>query len=280
MASRADGAWASHALDRSVIEVLASNGRVRAVRTVGVVGSTQDVARDLAGGGVEDGTVVLADRQVAGRGREGRRWDDDPDGGNLALTLVLDARGPEAAVALLPHALGLAVLDLCETVGAVDPRPRLKWPNDVVVRPGPAGRVRKLAGVLVERDRVRPPGADRDVLLCGVGLNVAHPSGGPTDRVDLASLRGGAPDRAGLLAALLGALDGAVGALEDPDALLARVRGASDTLGREVQVLLPGGTHVAGVATAIDDTGRLVVTSGGRRHAILSGTVRDPEEAE
>jgi len=278
LAAHADTVWAPYARDPRVIEVLARNGRVRAVRNVGVVGSTQDVARDLAAGGGADGTVVIADRQVAGRGREGRRWDDDPGGGSLAVTLVLDARGPEAGLALLPHALGLAVLDTCDAIGVVDPRPRLKWPNDVVVRADRAGGSRKLAGILVERDRMRVGGAERDVLLCGVGLNVAHPSGGPADRVDLASLGGRTSDRVGLLVALLGALDGAVGALEDAGGVLARIRAASDTLGREVRVLLPGGTDVEGVATAIDDAGRLVVTTGSRRRVILSGTVRDLEE--
>jgi BirA family biotin operon repressor/biotin-[acetyl-CoA-carboxylase] ligase len=64
-----------------------------------------------------------------------------------------------------------------------------------------------------------------------------------------------------------------------PASLLERYRSASDTIGRPVRVELPGGAAVRGDACGIDADGRLLVSSGERIHAILSGTVRDLEES-
>lgn len=293
-------AWSRPAVGPVVQGRLAACRTLTVLHTVGAVGSTQDVALTLGTEGAPHGTVVVADRQLAGRGRSGRRWDDLPDGGTLALTVLLDAdRYDPSTLPLLPHALGLAVVDAGRAVlpvGAAEGL-RLKWPNDVVVRPAAAGdgpgAVRKLAGVLVEREQVHrtavAPSGPRDVLLCGVGIDVDLRGGGEApDRTCLAALAStapdgspdappaGSPDRGQLLAAVIAALDGALVALgEDPAALLSRYREVSDTLGRRVRVELPDGSAVVGTATAVADDGRLEVTTDGRTRAILSGTVRD-----
>ncbi len=122
---------------------------------VGTVGSSNDVARDLARAGAGAGTVVLAEAQTAGRGRRGHAWESPP--GNLYLSLLTPPGGPAAAP------LGLvAALALAETLhGAGALAVALKWPNDVLL----AGR--KVAGVLVE-----PLESDRAVV--GIGVNVRH----------------------------------------------------------------------------------------------------------
>jgi len=288
--------WSVHAEAPSVRELLASGEVLTAVRSEGEVTSTQDVALALATDGMPGGTLVIADRQLAGRGRAGRRWDDRPDGGTLAATLLLDVDGFEAVVLpLVPHALGVAVARACAAATAPNagaPPIRLKWPNDVIVRVGTDGAVRKLSGVLVERERSVGPSGPRDVLLCGVGLDVDLRGGGEaSDRICLATLLGEVPDRAALLRALVGALDAALVTLrDDPAALLDQYRALSDTVGRRVRVAPHGavagagagagsgiGDVVVGTATAIDEHGRLCVTMGGRSHAILSGTVRDDD---
>ena len=284
-ASPASGAWGPAVASSAVREVLARNRTVRDVRHVAEVGSTQDEVLALAAAGARTGTVVVADVQRAGRGRSGNRWDDDPGGGNLALSLLLDVGAPPldgATVPLVPQALGLAVVDACAHVGPEAPALRLKWPNDVVLREDPARPARKLAGILVERDRIvaaqGAPGGPREVLRCGIGMNVALPGPVPADRIDLASVIGARPDRAALLAALLDALDAAIAALATPAVLLERLGEVSDTVGRRVQVQVPGEDVLIGVASGIDDTGRLLVTTDGRIRAILSGTVRDHDD--
>jgi len=272
------GPWTAHLADPAVVTAMGEARRLSRLHPVGEVGSTQDVARELAAAGAPSGTVVIADRQVAGRGRAGRRWDDHPDGGTLAMTLLLDVdRPPAGAVALVPHALGLAVVTAGATLAPGAASLRLKWPNDVVLREATDRPARKLSGVLVEWERVITTDGPRDVLLCGIGIDVdLRGDGAADDRTCLATVAGGPPDRATLLAALLAALDDALVLLaDDARALMVRYRAASDTIGRSVSVELPGGERVVGIATGVDDEGLLLVTADGEARAVLSGTVRD-----
>ena len=271
--SAAAGAWTS-LLARAVVRDALGRARVvRGLHPVGEVGSTQDVALDLARDGTASGTLVVADRQTAGRGRAGRRWDDHPDGGTLALTLLLDV-ADLPRVGLVPHAFGLAVIDALAVVLPDPSDVRLKWPNDLVHR-GDDGAARKLCGILVEREQV---GA-RDVLLCGVGIDVdLRAIDVPADRTCLATLGGTAPERDRLLAAIVTGIDEALILLADPERLLARYRAVSDTIGREVRVDTAGDAAIVGRAKDVDEDGRLVVTTSEGHHAILSGTVRDAEE--
>jgi BirA family transcriptional regulator, biotin operon repressor / biotin---[acetyl-CoA-carboxylase] ligase len=268
-------AWSSYLDDAVVQAALSRNSRLRTVLPVGEVSSTQDVALTSAAGGLADGTVVLADRQFAGRGRSGKAWDDDRNGGTLALTVVLDA--PEIA-SLAPHALGLAIVATAAAVVPAPAVPWLKWPNDVVVRSATQGELRKLSGILVERERL----ADRDVLLCGIGLNVDLRAQGPSpDRICLTSLAGAAPARPELLAVLLAALDDMIMRLVDgPRAMLADYRTRCETIGRLIEVMLPGGRCITGRASGVDDGGRLLVEVADRTEVIFSGTVRDVRSNE
>lgn len=271
--------WRAASTSPPVVSALARNRRLRAVHLVGEVGSTQDVARELAAQGAPDGTVVVAERQTAGRGRRGRRWEDAPPGGGLALTLLLDLGHGALASGLVPHALGVAVHEACAPMMMSAVTLGLKWPNDVLARSDATAAPRKLAGVLVERERI-PGATPREVLLCGVGLNVSL--GGPpsSDRVDLTSLATDPPERGRILAALLEALDASLALLVGaPEDLLARYRAICETIGRAVVVEGAGAGPLAGTAVGVDADGRLLVSRDGTIHAILSGTVRGPEEA-
>jgi BirA family biotin operon repressor/biotin-[acetyl-CoA-carboxylase] ligase len=107
----------------------------------------------LAIAGAPHGTLVTASRQLAGRGRQGRRWSAPPDSSLLA-SLVLRSPPP-----LLPL---LAAVAVCDIAGE---EARIKWPNDIVfVRPS---GLAKLAGILTEG---RP---QEGWAVVGVGLNVA-----------------------------------------------------------------------------------------------------------
>jgi BirA family transcriptional regulator, biotin operon repressor / biotin---[acetyl-CoA-carboxylase] ligase len=129
--------------------------------------STQDAALEQAGG--RPGLLLLADRQIAGRGRLGRPWIQGGDLG-ISATFVLDGRRLPAERLSL-GAGDAAALAVEEAIDAALPTglPRqlvgLRWPNDVVERITDGGG-RKLAGVLVE---VRA-----GLALVGVGVNVCH----------------------------------------------------------------------------------------------------------
>jgi BirA family biotin operon repressor/biotin-[acetyl-CoA-carboxylase] ligase len=120
--------------------------------------STNDVARRLAEGGAEAGSVVIADRQTAGRGRLGRAWWSPPDGAIL-MSVILRPRASRERIPALTLEAGLAVAEVLIARG-VDAR--LKWPNDVLVRG------LKVAGILCE---LVDDTAGRSVVIVGIGLN-------------------------------------------------------------------------------------------------------------
>lgn len=129
--------------------------------------STLDAIHDLAAQGAPAGTVVLAEEQTAGRGRDGRTWRSPPGGVWLALLL----RAPLPAPGVLSLRVGLVLADVVEDVLGVTPaslsgpRAALKWPNDVLVDD------RKVAGILSEG---RWQGDILQWLAVGIGINVAN----------------------------------------------------------------------------------------------------------
>jgi BirA family biotin operon repressor/biotin-[acetyl-CoA-carboxylase] ligase len=137
--------------------------RVRAPRCVSLtrVTSTLDVVHELAADGAEQGTLVVADEQVAGRGREGRTWHSPAGCGIWLGYLCRPQRDVKTGVLALR--VGLVVTDAVADLGV---RARLKWPNDVLV-----GR-RKLAGILCE---ARWRGNRIDWIAVGIGMNVHGP---------------------------------------------------------------------------------------------------------
>lgn len=126
------------------------------------VGSTLDVAHRLAERGVVHGTLIIADRQTAGRGRGGKTWASPP-GSGLWLTII--SRPANAVVPqVLTVRLGLAA---ARALDGLAPSPiGIKWPNDLII----GGR--KLAGVLVE---ARWRGSRAEWLAIGLGVNVSAP---------------------------------------------------------------------------------------------------------
>jgi BirA family biotin operon repressor/biotin-[acetyl-CoA-carboxylase] ligase len=120
------------------------------------VGSTNTVAREMAEAGAPNGTVVTADEQTAGRGRQGRTWTAAPGSALLFSAIVrpLAKRHP-----LLPLAVPLAV---CETAERLRRgiECKVKWPNDIHLDG------RKLAGILIE---ARP---QEEWAVLGIGLNL------------------------------------------------------------------------------------------------------------
>ena len=216
------------------------------------VDSTNSRARELAESGASHGTVVTADEQTAGRGRQGRTWTA-PAGKALLYSAIL--RPLDRRHLLLPLAVPLAV---CEVAEELEPgiECKIKWPNDIWTGE------RKLAGVLIE---AKPQDG---WAVIGVGLNLAIlPREFPPElRESAASLSGDAsPERA--RRALDRRLDRWVA--EDPKAILASWRERDALKGREVSW-----SEGAGVADGISEAGNLVVVgAGGERFALGAGEV-------
>ena len=128
------------------------------VRHYDSIGSTNDEALRLARGGAPHGTVVCAREQMAGRGRQARRWHSPP--GNLYVSVVLRLDLPPARAAELSFVTALAVADAVDAFLPDGTRAALKWPNDVLV----AGA--KMSGILLEHVGT--------IMVIGIGMNVQH----------------------------------------------------------------------------------------------------------
>jgi BirA family biotin operon repressor/biotin-[acetyl-CoA-carboxylase] ligase len=166
------------------------------------------------------GSVVVAEHQTAGRGRLDRRWESPP-GTALLVSFVL-APNP-----ILSLAAGVAAAQACG--GEV----RLKWPNDLLLHGA------KVGGILVEAMAAK--------AICGIGINLTWaPEGAATLN----------QDRDQLLDRLRVELERWSSA--KPDAVLARWRELSDTLGRQVRVEMAGKV-VEGTAQDIGHNGELIV---------------------
>lgn len=246
-----------------------------AVECYAQLGSTNDITRERARAGQPEGLVVLADEQVAGRGRLGRGWAAPPGSSLLLSVLLRPAWLAPADAFLLTMLAGVA---LCAAVEQAAPmHAALKWPNDLLL-PTPAG-LRKAAGVLSELDLV----GDRiGWVVLGMGINVNWAPQGVVDGRDLgqqatslSAALGQPVERLALLRALLVQLDREYSALRggQRQRLFERWRARLATLGLPVQVRMPAG-ELHGTAEDVEPSGALRIRDAdGTLHTVFAGDV-------
>lgn len=263
----------------------ASNGRAATrfvpVQWVDVTGSTNDDVLEAARGGAPEGLVLVADEQVAGRGRLGRSWQA-PAGSSLLVSVLLRPEIEPEMSHLAVSVVALSMRSACQEVAGVTPA--LKWPNDLLEPDG----VRKLGGILaesiVEAGRVT-------AIVVGVGLNVNWPEQVPEELRGIAvALNHLSPDvavdRQTLLGSFLGHLERWRRDLES-DSGRADIRSEymsiCSTVGREVRVTRVDGGEVRGLASGVDETGGLIVSSlEGTEEVVRAGDVEHlrPDSAQ
>jgi BirA family transcriptional regulator, biotin operon repressor / biotin---[acetyl-CoA-carboxylase] ligase len=254
-------------------------------RQLDIVGETGSTNADVAGAareGAGEGLVVVAEQQVAGRGRRDRQWVS-PARAGLTLSVLLrpGTADPERdwpavqqrAWGWLPLLAGVALLEAVRRIAEVEAA--LKWPNDLLVRTD--GQDGKAAGILAE--------VSGDSVVVGIGLNVSTRADElpPTNGLPATSLLvAGATstDRDPLLRALLRSFERWYGGWREAggDAemcgLLAAYRKDCATLGRHVRVLLPAGGELTGEVTDVDGDGQLVIRTGeGTERRVSAGDV-------
>jgi BirA family biotin operon repressor/biotin-[acetyl-CoA-carboxylase] ligase len=210
--------------------------------------STQRVAAES-----EPGTIVLADRQLAGLGRHGHTWHSAP-GAGIYCSLVLPP-GP-----VLTLALGLATAEAIAQATGI--RSDLRWPNDLMLDH------RKAAGILVQL-------VDGQAIA-GIGINVNQtefPDDLHHQAISLRQHAGREFAREDILFALFPAIDSLTA--EDPETVLRLFTHASSyATGRRVTVDQPGGV-ITGTTAGLDPAGFLIVRKDdGTDTLILAGGVR------
>lgn len=212
--------------------------------------STMDDAHGLAAVGAATGTVVVTDRQTAGRGRGGRRWASES--GQGIWTTVIERPNDPTAVDVLSLRLGLCAARVLDRY-ATSPV-RLKWPNDLYVGDG------KLAGILVEA-RWR---AERiDWVAIGIGVNVREPGG----VANAAALRSGV-DRVEVLTELLPAIRSAAAARG-----LLTGQELDDFAVRDLAAGRPCSDPVPGLVRGITPSGELLVSTDTGVRAFRDGSL-------
>lgn len=163
------------------------------------VDSTSSELSRRADAGAPAGSVIIADRQSAGRGRRGRSWLSSPED-SLTFSVLWRFAGPPGRLSGLSLAVGVALARALQQLGARGVC--LKWPNDVLLA-GNAGFA-KLAGILIELNCDRRGSA----AIIGIGLNLRPPPDLPSSALPqpaggLAQALGILPERHQLLAAIL-----------------------------------------------------------------------------
>ncbi len=218
--------------------------------------STNSTAFELAEHGTADGTVVLAERQSAGRGRHGRRWFS-PSGKNLyGSILLLPTRGTEfqqPSLSILPLLIGVAIRQTLEDKTRLSPT--LKWPNDILLQD------KKVAGVLCEQRRLS---SQQSCLVIGFGVNINMDQTDFPEELrglatSLAIVAGRPLERNALIAHLLDTIELQwIHYQQNPTRPnLETYRQHCTTLGSLVRVETTPGEWVEGEVVKIDDEGSL-----------------------
>lgn len=260
------------ALRRALVKDGGHGGLYCDIEVVQRTGSTNsDLVALATEGRAEEGAVLVAEEQTAGKGRLDRQWTAPPRSGLFFSVLLNPAEVPAARWGWLPLLTGVAVATGLSRAAGVDTA--LKWPNDLLVTVG--GEERKAGGILAER-------AGNEGVVVGVGINVTlREDELPVPQAGSLVLAGAvSTDRDPLLRGVLRSLEEWYGrwraAAGDPvvSGLQETYAAGCATLGRVVRAELPGERAITGEAVAIDGDGRLVLaTADGVQEPVGAGDI-------
>jgi len=209
------------------------------------IGSTMDLARELAKKGAKEGTIVIAEVQTHGRGRLSREWFS-PKGG-IYFTIILRPRISPAYAPRINLMISITVAIAIKKLFRLNAQ--LKWPNDVLIKG------RKVCGILAEMN------AEMDVInFVNVGIGINANTSIPQFEKTATSLKdtlGREISRKKFLGVLLGEIERWQPQLMKEDSLV-EWKKLSETLNRDVKVIAPGEV-IVGRAIDIDTTGALII---------------------
>ena len=249
--------------------------RLLATRTLGRnlrvevrTASTNDIAKKLAQDGAPDGTAVLADQQVRGRGRQGRSFAS-PAGVGIYMSLLLR---PQVKISNLPQLTLVAGVATAEAIAQVTSLPvELKWPNDIMIEKKKAGGI--LTESVIQADQ-------SPVAIVGIGINVnttleQFPAELRGQVTSLALAAGRFVPRLPIAAAVLGHFEPLYDTFQQSGLapILPRWLHYGRVAGKPVRCTTERGVE-EGVALGLDEDGALLVRSRENpRLRVLSGEV-------
>ena len=231
------------------------------------IDSINTKAQELAEKGYPSGTLVVADKQIAGKGRRGRNWES-PSGCGIFMTLMLkpDINPNNASMLTLVSALAVAKA-LADITGK---DAKIKWPNDIVIDG------RKVCGILTEMS------AQFDYInniVIGIGINVNNSSFPEEISATASSLRllsgGKKYRRAEIIEKIMEYFEKYYSIFletEDLSALVNEYDAMLVNMKKQVKVLDPK-EPFEGKAMGITKTGELIVDTWESRKLVSSGEV-------
>lgn len=229
--------------------------------------STNDQATKLGKSGAASGLAIFAEKQNAGRGRFGRRWESASHLG-LWFSLLLRPTFPQENWPRLTTWVAVSIASAIEHATGVSAG--IKWPNDIFVDG------RKIAGILIETAQDR---AQENFAVVGIGVNANHaredfPEALASIATSLRVATGRSIDRSAMAAAIFRELDARHADLDRRfDTLVAEATRRSVLLGRWVQVRAADSV-IEGIAENLDANGQLLLrTSDGNLATLSAGEV-------
>ena len=244
-----------------------ANGRFNVI-SLAECASTNTVLMQRASAGAPSGTVVVTDRQTAGRGSRGRSWMASPES-SLTFSVLWGFPGGLERLSGLSLAVGVAVVQALENCGATGAR--LKWPNDILFDHA------KLGGILVELHA--EPGSAMAVI--GIGLNlrlpesIGEPSVAALPAAALEQIVAPLPERHVVFARLLDELARTFDRFSAGGfaALRERWHAYHAWQDRPVRLLRDGRVDKEGICAGADADGALLVRTADGLERCLSGDV-------
>ncbi len=216
--------------------------------------STNTFALELARKPTPQGTVVLADRQTAGRGRLKRAWFSPPEA-NVYGSLIFSFRGQLKDLGWAPLMAGMSLAQAIED--STNIRINLKWPNDLLIHD------QKVGGILCESFKRN---STETGVVIGFGINVnlsksEFPKELQQQATSLSMHSQSSLDRHQLLKNIIPTLENGWNALntEGPSSCKVGYTKRCNTLGKHILVTFPDGTAFEGMAQSIGEHGQLRV---------------------
>ena len=237
------------------------------------IDSTNTRAKQLAESGAEEGTLIVADRQTAGKGRRGRSWSSESNIG-IYMSLIVRPSISPASVSGLTLISALALAKAIKSVCGVESH--IKWPNDIVI-----GK-KKICGILTEMS------SEMNYIhyaVVGIGIN-ANTQKFPDDIADKASSimleSGKKVDRAELIAVTMELFGGYYQKFVEAESLEPFIEEYNEILAnrdKEVRILygmledVDKNKTECGIAKGIDSDGALIVETSDGIRKVVSGEV-------
>ncbi len=215
--------------------------------------------------GAEEGLVVLADEQTAGRGRMGREWIAPPGSSILCSVLLRPDLTPDR-LTTLPLLVGDAVAQAILNVTGI--ACQVKWPNDLLID------CAKVSGILIQ-SRLKSSGID--YVNVGIGINVSTPRSGLVEGATSLEIElGKAVDREALFGTFLSTFQSVYDVFLSTGGLpsLDRWRARAAFVGEEIAITY-NGTELIGRFVTVDNAGRLLLrVRSGEELALAGGEIQ------